>query len=183
MPHVSSRTPTPTNTAKPRRVILSGCSSGGKSTLLGALSLGGHATVPEPGRRVLTAGGPDPERDPAGFGKACIALALSDLETSDAPLVFFDRGLLDAHLNLASLGVPSGIDPSRFSFHSNVLMAPPWPEIYVQDDARRHGLDAAIAEYEMLVQGYSDLGYEVTVLPKTPVEDRLSFVGSVLGLP
>lgn len=61
-------------------------------------------------------------------------------------------------------------------YHQRVFMAPPWPEIYVIDNERRHSLDAGIAEYQRLVDAYPALGYEVTILPKIGVADRTEFV-------
>ncbi|MFW5881980.1 MAG: AAA family ATPase, partial [Roseicyclus sp.] len=62
----------------PGRILLSGCSAGGKSTLLAALAARGHATVAEPGRRVIAAGGRHPEADIEAFLRACVACALED---------------------------------------------------------------------------------------------------------
>jgi len=47
-----------------RFVIISGCSSGGKSTLLAELQLRGFATVEEPGRRIV-------REELRGDGSAC----------------------------------------------------------------------------------------------------------------
>jgi predicted ATPase len=55
-------------------------------------------------------------------------------------------------------------------------MAPPWPEICVTDDERRHSLDAGAVEYQRLVLAYPTLGYEVTILPKIGVAERAEFV-------
>ena len=44
------------------------------------------------------------------------------------------------------------------------------------DPERRHGFDAALAEYERLENTYPALGYEVIVLPKAPVDERVDFV-------
>jgi predicted ATPase len=43
-----------------RFIVISGCSGGGKSILLGELALRGLATAPEPGRRIIAQGGPMP---------------------------------------------------------------------------------------------------------------------------
>jgi predicted ATPase len=97
--------------------------------------------------------------------------------------VFFDRGLVDAaaalqHLTgelvLAALG-------QAHRYHRRVFLAPPWPEIYVTDRERRHGLDAAIAEYSRLLEVYPLLGYEVSVLPKVGVAERADFVVDALA--
>ncbi|AUW57763.1 hypothetical protein C1T17_06250 [Sphingobium sp. SCG-1] len=53
---------------------------------------------------------------------------------------------------------------------------PPWPEIFVTDHERQHLFDDAVAEYDRLVTGYKDLRYEVKILPKVAVEDRVAFV-------
>ena len=61
-------------------------------------------------------------------------------------------------------------------YHRRVFLVPPWPEIYATDAGRRHGFDAAVAEYSRLFQTYPSLGYEVFVLPRTGVADRANFV-------
>jgi predicted ATPase len=57
-----------------------------------------------------------------------------------------------------------------------VFLTPPWPEIYVTDNERRHSLDAGVAEYQRLLDAYPRLGYEVTILPKVGVAERAEFV-------
>ena len=72
------------------------------------------------------------------------------------------------------------LDPSH-RYHQRVFLTPPWPEIYVLDEERRHGLDTAIAEYEHLLGVYRSLGYEVSLLPKVDVRTRADFVLQTLG--
>jgi predicted ATPase len=55
-------------------------------------------------------------------------------------------------------------------------MAPPWRAIYVEDPQRRHGFDAAVAEYGRLIAAYPSLGYEVVTLPQIAVAARADFV-------
>jgi predicted ATPase len=62
-----------------------------------------------------------------------------------------------------------------------MFMAPPWPEIHVTDADRRHGFDAAVAEYDRLLQVYPALGYQVLFLPKASVAARADFVLAALG--
>jgi predicted ATPase len=165
--------------------VISGCSSGGKSTLLAELHRRGHATVEEPGRRIvkqelLGDGSALPWVDAAAFARRAITLAVADRTTvSRVPgWVFFDRGLIDAaaafqHLTgepvLAVLG-------QAHRYHRQVFLAPPWSEIYALDTERRHGFDAAVAEYRRLLELYPSLGYEVTILPKIGVAERADFV-------
>src|SRR5690606_4231686 len=94
-----------------RFILLSGCSGGGKSTLLEELGRRGHATVEEPGRRIveeeLAKGGTAlPWLDLAAFARRAIAMALADREAmrGHPGYVFFDRGLIDAAAALEAAG-------------------------------------------------------------------------------
>lgn len=166
-----------------RFVIISGCSGGGKSTLIAALAQRGHAVVEEPGRRIVAAEADRssprlPWNDPLGFATAAIALAEADLRAARAITgpVFFDRGLIDAHLGRWRSGGPPPGPFDDHPFHPTVFLAPPWPEIYVQDAERRHGLEAAMAEFDHLAEHYPNLGYATLLLPKAPVRARVEFV-------
>ena len=55
-------------------------------------------------------------------------------------------------------------------------MTPPWREIYATDPERRHGWEAAVAEYERLAAIYPALGYDVVVLPRVSVIERADIV-------
>jgi predicted ATPase len=162
-------------------VVISGCSGGGKSTLLAALARRGHAVVPEPGRRIVaeeTASGGTalPWIDMAAFARRAIDVALADRRAAAASegWVFFDRGLIDAAAALQHLTGKPALEPLRQTnrYHRRVFLTPPWPEIYANDAERRHGLTEAMAEYERLREAYCDLGYETVVLDRTDVETR-----------
>lgn len=173
-----------------RFVTLSGCSGGGKSTLLAALAARGYATIEEPGRRIVaeeTARGGTalPWIDLAAFARRAMHMAIEDRQqAAQLPgLVFFDRGLVDAAAALQHATGEDFLSPLVTAHRSNrtVFLTPPWPEIFVGDDARRHDLAAAIAEYERLVAVYAMLGYEAAILPKSPVGERVAFVLQRLG--
>jgi predicted ATPase len=168
-----------------RFVLISGCSGGGKSTLLIELGHRGYATVEEPGRRIvkeemLGAGLALPWVNKIAFARRAVEIALADraAATRKAGWVFFDRGLLDAAAALQHLtGEQTPITLGQaHRYHRRIFLTPPWPEIYVSDAERRHGLDDAIAEYRRLLDLYPSLGYEVTILPKVSVHERADFV-------
>jgi predicted ATPase len=168
-----------------RFVVLSGCSGGGKSTLLEELRRRGHAAVEEPGRRIvqeeLAAGGTAlPWLDLAAFARRALAVALADRAAmQDHPgLVFFDRGLIDAASALETVtGEPIlAALAVEHRYNDIVFLTPPWPEIFAGDPERRHGLDAARAEYERLEKTYPALGYETIILPKVSVAERADVV-------
>ncbi|MCJ8520759.1 putative ATPase [Pseudorhizobium tarimense] len=171
-----------------RFIIISGCSGGGKSTLLEELRRRGYATVEEPGRRIVAeelanGGRALPWVDLAAFAWRAIEVSLADIHAAkqlDGP-VFFDRGLLDATAALEQVyGERSKLGLPRFN--RNVFLTPPWPEIYVNDSERRHDMKAAVEEYDRLLSFYPSLDYETVLLPKVSVEERVDFVQSYLGL-
>ncbi len=168
-----------------RLVVISGCSGGGKSTLLADLKRRGFSVVEEPGRRIVQAellsnGKALPWIDPHAFLQKAIAVALDDIASVGDPgeWVFFDRGLIDAAIGLQHLTgepIPETLNLIQH-YHQRVFLAPPWPEIYVQDTERRHELDTATAEYLRLLEAYPSLGYDTSILPKIEVTQRADFI-------
>ena len=169
-------------------VVISGCSGGGKSTLLAELARRGHRVVDEPGRRIVAdemdqGGSALPWVDPAAFARRAVDLARADREAvrGMSGWTFFDRGLIDAAVALEHLTgepVAQTLGPDRYG--SRVFLTPPWPAIYIRDAERRHGLGEAVAEYERLIEAYPKLGYEVILLPQASVSRRADLVLEVL---
>ncbi|MEJ2457995.1 MAG: AAA family ATPase [Novosphingobium sp.] len=172
-----------------RFVDISGCSGGGKSTLLAELRRRGHAAVEEPGRRIIAeelqgSGQALPWVDLEAFAERAIAMALRDrAEAASRPgRIFFDRGLIDAAVALEhATGRPVLQDYASQGYNRRIFMAPPWPEIYETDDDRQHGLKEAIAEYERLLRAYDRLDYDICLLPKASVAERGNFVLDTLA--
>lgn len=173
-----------------RFVLISGCSGGGKSTLLAELRACGHHVVEEPGRRIvkqeLEAGGRAlPWVDPAAFLRRAIQMALADRERVQAlpGWIFFDRGVIDAASALEDLtGEPMLAElGARRRYHRRLFMAPPWPEIYETDAERRHPFEDALPEYRRLERDFPALGYDLIPLPKTTVPARADFVLAALA--
>lgn len=171
-------------------ILISGCSGGGKSTLLAELRGRGHMVIEEPGRRIVaeeqaSGGLALPWVDAEAFARRAVELALADrasIGERSGP-VFFDRGLIDAAAALEHLTGEPVVEPlaRAHRYHARVFVAPPWPEIYATDAERRHGLEEAVAEYDRLCQVYPAVGYELCVLPKTGVEHRADFILATLG--
>ncbi len=178
--------------ANDRLVVLSGCSGGGKSTLLAELAARGHAVVEEPGRRIVAEelagdGSALPWVDLEAFARRTVAMAIEDrarVRGADG-WVFFDRGLVDAAAALEhATGRPALAEHCRsHPYHRRVFLTPPWPEIFAADAGRRHGFDAAVEEYARLLDAYARLGYEVTILPKVGVAERADFLLGTLAAP
>ena len=117
-----------------RFVVISGCSSGGKSTLIAELGRRGYAVVDDPGRRIvkeeLARGGSAlPWVDGVAFARQAMAIALADRAAAGSldGWVFFDRGLIDAAAALEHVtGKPVLTALGQANrYHRRVFLAPP----------------------------------------------------------
>lgn len=172
-----------------RLIVISGCSGGGKSTLIAELSRRGYATMAEPGRRIvkdeLAHGGRAlPWIDMEAFARRALKIATADMASAQRNngLTFFDRGLIDAAVALEhAAGAPAAQTLRGLPrYHDTVFLTPPWPEIHTADDARRHDMKEAEAEYDRLCVAFPALGYTVDILPRAPVSARADWLLSSL---
>lgn len=166
--------------------MISGCSGGGKSTLLEELARRGYAVVREPGRRIIAdvrAGrdGALPWDDPAGFARHALAMSVADHQVARG-LTFFDRGVVDAAVAAAATGGGSAAAEVAAYRYDHLFLAAPWPEIYGDDPDRRHPFANALADYHRVAAAWRDAGYDATTLPRDTVAARADFVLETLGL-
>ncbi len=177
-----------------RFVMISGCSGGGKSTLLAALRSRGVAVQPEPGRQIVReqlfiGGDALPWADVESFVRLVVSRAMNQLAEAAVHEGFtvFDRGLVDAFAWFRTSGraVPPPLAEAvrRLRYADTVFMAPPWRAIFHEDAERRHGFTEAEAEYHGLVEAYQALGYSLIELPRVDVDTRLRFVMERLPAP
>lgn len=171
-------------------VIISGCSGGGKSTLMAELASRSYEVVLEPGRQIVKeqhviGGDALPWTNLPKF----LDLALSrylftyNSHNGSKKYIFFDRGIIDS-LRL------NGNQPDyfknaaeKFRYNRLVFLAPPWEEIFVNDKERKYDFATAKVEYEELLIKYKNFGYETIVLPKVPVKERADFILKKLTTP
>ncbi|XHS02275.1 ATPase [Sphingomonas sp. DBB INV C78] len=153
--------------------------------MLTELGRRGYAIVEEPGRRIVAeelegSGAALPWVDLAAFARRAVEMALSDRQAARdrAGPVFFDRGLVDAAAAVEHATGESVLARlcRNHRYNTCVFMVPPWPEIFLADDARRHDLAEAVAEYERLLMAYQTLGYRHEILPKIGVSERADLV-------
>ena len=172
-----------------KRILFTGCSGGGKTTLLNALNARGYATVDEPGRRIvkeeLASGGKAlPWLDPEAFARRALDMAFRDLELVGEPsnYNFFDRGLVDAAVALeqATKVRAKEVLGDRRHYRREVFLFPPWPEFYCNDAERKHGFEDAVSELERISTALPKLGYTVLLVPKVSIAERVDFVLAAL---
>ena len=177
-----------------RLVVISGCSSGGKSTLLTELKNIGYTTVSEVGRELVKeqlAAGSDvtPWQKPIEFCELLIERSIAAYklarEMTDVmdQTIFLDRSFLENVSYFQTLKInryDHFIDELRY--YPTIFMTPPWEEIFCQDPERTHTFEDAVTEYERLLRAYPQYGYRTVELPKASVKERAEFILSILGL-
>jgi len=164
------------------RIVLSGCSGGGKSTLLNLLAMRGVKSVPEVGREIVkeqvaSGGIALPWEDAAAFAMECLKRGLSNYNSNHDTIdtVIFDRSIIDAISAIENMRMPIAAELQRYTekyrYHRIVYFTPPWEAIYALDSERRHSFSDAVNEYKRLIISYEKYGYEIVELPLlTPIE-------------
>lgn len=168
-------------------VMITGCSGGGKSTLLTELARRGEQVFEEPGRQIvkeqdLIAGPSLPWTNSPGFAELCLSRSMHNiaLALKSGRRSFFDRGIVDAYGSFEHLGMEAprhflrAVDALRY--HADVFVVPPWRQIFATDAERRHGYDSAVAAHSDLIATYARLGYNLIEVPRLDPSDRANFV-------
>jgi predicted ATPase len=175
-----------------RFFIITGGPGSGKSTLIEALAALGYPHMPEAGRAIIRdqveiGGRALPWEDRVAFAELMLGWELRSYRAAAGNVgpVLFDRGVPDVigYLRLIGAEVPAHMKRAAelFRYRRQVFIAPPWPEIFVQDAERKQTLAEAEATYDALVGVYGDYDYELIELPRVPLRQRVDFVRERIG--
>jgi len=170
-----------------RFFVLTGGPGSGKSTLIDALERAGYARSLEAGRGVIQdqmsiGGRALPWDDRTLFSELMLSWEMRSyrMARGSAGLVFFDRGVVDV-LGYLRLIRHSALEhmhkaAEQFRYNRQVFIAPPWEEIFQQDQERKQDFNEAVRTYDALAATYTEYGYELIELPRVPIEERVRFV-------
>ena len=169
-------------------IVISGCSGGGKSTLLSALHKHGYAVVEEVGRKIVKEYG---DIDPLVRCEMIITKSIEafhqaeKIQEAKEEIIFFDRCILEGISYYQTLKIKDANKYDHFinelRYYPIIFMAPPWKEIFHHDDERKHFFEDAVEEYNRLLESYPRYGYRLLELPKVSVEERIKFIFSAIS--
>jgi predicted ATPase len=175
-----------------RFFVLTGGPGSGKTTLAEALHGAGHACSVEAGRAIIrdqiTIGGPGlPWLDPAAFAELMLSWEMRShaIARCQPGIVFFDRGVPDiaGFLRLSGLPVPPHVHGAARTFRYNKMafIAPPWRDIFREDQERKQSFDEAVRTHGAMVEAYREYGYDLVEIPRASVQARTTFILERVG--
>ena len=171
----------------PRRIVITGGPGAGKTNLIEALERRGFPRTFEAGRAIIrgqvdVGGTALPWADREAYARLMLAMDSrihAGAQVLSGP-VFFDRGAPDVvgYLRLCGLPIPDDLAAAALTLRYDplVFIAPPWPEIFVNDAERKQDFAEAVRTHAVMAQVYAELGYTLVELPRASVEDRVDFV-------
>ncbi len=174
---------------KVNRVIITGGPSTGKTSLIKELEIGGYNCIHETSREIIQeslANNSDvlPWKDLMKFSEKVILQRKDHYHSAKSKhskkFTFFDRGIPDvfAYMEYDNLEIPKEYlelgDSLRY--HSKVFLTPAWKSIFENDDERVEDFRKAEQLEHFIHNTYKDLGYEVVLVPKGTIENRIKFI-------
>ncbi len=170
------------------RIVISGGPGAGKTTLIEALGKRGYAISEEVSRQLIRQqvqlqSNLVPWKNLEGFAQLALEAMIKDFKNNDAEVTFFDRGIPDimAYLEVGGFSVSKDFSMAaqQYRYQTQVLMTPPWLEIYVNDEERWQSFQEAQELYKAIAKVYHSCGYQLLELPKCSVNERVTFVTSL----
>src|SRR5215470_3158703 len=167
------------------RFVITGGPGAGKTTILNALAERGYRYAAESARAIIRerlASGLRPRPPLAQFGHEILQRDIAryrETRATDHP-VFFDRGIVDAlgmlhHQQALALGEVEAYVWS-FPYNHVVLLMPPWEALYRTDTERDQTFAESVRVCERVRTWYARWGYEPIEVPRTAIDQRVTFV-------
>ena len=165
-----------------KRIVLTGTAGSGKSSVIDGLQVLGYNIINEPAREViafLQENNPEhlPWNNRSKFQDLMEEKCISNWYNNKEG--FFDRSLVDeiGYRNFYKHGIPETLlENCKIYQYDKVFMFPFWEEIYKNDDIRKETPQEASAIFPYLVEGYQNTGYDVIIVPKVSISERIKFI-------
>ncbi len=166
------------------RAVLIGGPGTGKTSVINVLKEKGYNVLPEISRQVtIEAQKKGIEQlfltDPLAFSDRLLEGRVSQYEKATNGLYFYDRGIPDVPAYHRFTGDPIPNDylkKSQNLSYDHCFYFPVWEDIYQQDSERYENLDQAKKISGIIKDEYESLGYDVIEVPKTTIENRITFI-------
>ncbi len=171
----------------PKRIVLIGGPSTGKTTLLNALKTRGYTCLDEVSREVTQAAKEEGIEqlfltEPLLFSDKLLERRIQqflDAGALDTDLVFIDRGIPDvsAYMDFFGMNYPQRFVKANQSYiYDRIFVLPLWRDIHRTDAERYESFAEAEKIQQELIKTYEHYGYKPVEVPKNSVDERVSFI-------
>ena len=180
---------------KRRKIVITGAPGTGKTVLVEGLEAQGFtcyheiirtmtAEAKKQGKKTaeLTINPLNFVADPMAFNRMLLEGRLAHYKTAlkkQDSISFLDRGLPDvlAYMDYFEQKYPDEfLETCNAHRYDTIFMVPPWKEIYVSDNERLETYEQAEELHHHLVEAYQRFGYNLIMVPKTTIPERIEFV-------
>jgi predicted ATPase len=120
--------------------------------------------------------------DPMAFNISILEARIAQYKSSaitSEELVFFDRGIPDvlAYMDCFNQNYNKKfINACKSNKYDIIFIMPPWQEIHVSDSGRFETFEESVMINDCLVNSYSSYGYDVKIVPKDSITNRVEFI-------
>jgi predicted ATPase len=173
-----------------RTYVITGAAATGKTTILNELRKNGIICHDELARVVINEELEKktnfvPWIDLNGFNDLLLERFIAQHSSLSNDLQFVDRGIPDiiGYLSAAQKDVHPKFHTAvkKYRYHTKVFFTEPWKEIYHTDLARREPFEENLKISAALKNSYFESGYDLVVVPKGPVVERVEFILKEVG--
>ena len=168
-----------------KRILISGAPGTGKTSIINELSNNGYPCHREISREIISnqiaiQGKITPWQDLEAFSQIVLKKRMTQFDEATEEIEFYDRGIIDviAYMRKEDLIInPEWIRLAKeYRYFNKVFMAPPWKEIYQNDDERMEDFNTSIEVHKFMVNTYESFGYEIVLIPKANISKRINFI-------
>ncbi len=172
----------------PKRILLCGAPSSGKTTIVNALITKGYYCKPEISREIIKEaqnnGIENPFlEDPEGFDSKLLVRRIEQFELSVKELqhnyIFYDRGILDnvAYMNFGLNHIPKTFEEALITYpYDTIFLFEPWKKIHVLDKERYESFEIATKIDRAFKKVLNTYRLPYTTIPFDTVENRVIFI-------
>jgi predicted ATPase len=176
----------------PKRIVITGGPSSGKTSLINHLESQGFMCLEEVSRHVIIEArkeGIDQLflTNPLLFSKKLLAHRLQQFDTAKSSKqspIFYDRGMPDVTAYMDFINSEYSVDfeqPCHENRYDIVFLLPPWEAIYTQDSERYETFEQALKIHAALLNGYKKYNYKPIIVPEGNLEERTAFILKILS--
>ena len=165
--------------------VITGAASTGKTTIINELRKRGILCQDELARPLITELSIKksplvPWIDLNGFNDLLLTKFIEQYNNLPDKVQFLDRGIPDivGYLKASNIKIPLKYDCAvhNYKYNKKVFFTEPWREIYGTDSERKESFETNMRISNCLKEAYIIAGYDIYVVPKLPVNERVDFI-------